>query len=414
MLSLPSPRDNQCLYLDMNSFFASCEQHRRPELRGKPVAVTPTMAHSGCITAASYEAKRYGIKTGWRVGEAKARLPELTILDTDHRYYVEIHQQIRAFLEQEISPDVTVMSIDEFAIKLDKHEQWTPNAHALAKFIHKRLTERFSPALRGSIGVGPNVFLAKLGTEIQKPNGLVIIQTHTIAQAMNQLKRLRDIPGINHGMEDSLHAIGISNPSAFYQAPRTLLSDRFGTLGNLWWHQLHGYHVTSHTAFKSSHTPKSVSHSHVFGPSLRTKDRARTVAYKLCIKVAERLRSHGLATKQVSISVRCKHSRFETALTLSPTQSAFALFQPLATWYDAALPASAEPFQIIVVAHNLQPYVSTQLPCFTRRNDDAALAAVDTLNRRHGRWTVKPASLLIAGDAAPNRITFQPPQYDMD
>src|SRR5438477_5035546 len=97
-MDLPEPRDNQYLFLDMNAFFASCEQHRYPSLRGVPVAVTPTIAPSGCVIAASYEAKRLGVTTGCRVGEALGRIPGLTIVKADPRYYVEVHNKIANFL----------------------------------------------------------------------------------------------------------------------------------------------------------------------------------------------------------------------------------------------------------------------------------------------------------------------------
>lgn len=400
----------------MNAFFASCEQHKTPALRGKPVGVAPALGTSACIVAASYEAKAHGITTGWRVGEAKQRLPDIQIVPGDHRYYVAVHNAILTFLKNEISPDVHPMSVDEFAVKLDKYEQWTPNAHAVARRIKEGIYGLFSPYLRCSIGIAPNAFLAKLGTEIQKPNGLVVLQQHTLPEAFSQLKNLRDIPGINWGMSKRLHALGIRTPLDFYHAPQKLLHDAFGILGDAWWYHLHGYNIQSAQHFRTSDRPKSISHSHVLAPELRTKAKARPVLYKLWIKVADRLRDKSLATAHISVVIRSKYARWEHTLTVSPTQDVFAVFKNLAQAYDQQLPPVFQPLQILVVCHHLSPQGTAPVSLFENASHKVTdlFAATKDLNHKFGRWTVKPASLLSAADAAPNRVTFQKPDYEMD
>jgi DNA polymerase IV len=409
-MNLPSPRDNQYLFLDMNAYFASCEQHRHPELRGKPVAVTPTLHDSGCVTAASYEAKRLGVTTGCRVAEARKRIPNITVLKADPKYYVIIHNQIATFLTTEITPSPLRLSIDEFAIPLTPSEQWTPTAHNLALFLQHRLTQVFSPHLRCSIGIGPNPFLAKLGTEIQKPNGLVLIQLHTLRDAYRTLK-LRDIPGINWGMSYRLNSIGIQTPVQFFDAPQEVLHSKLGIMGDAWWYNLHGYTV-SH-----KETPtKSISHSHVLAPRLRTKIKARAVLYKLWIKVAERLREKGLAAGSVAIAARGSGIRWNHIFTVRPTQNVFALFRAIALAYDTELSASFSPIKITVVAYNLKPYQPTWLGLFPEDHVkfDNLYHSIDAINKHYGRWTIQPASTLTIGDSAPNRIAFHAPDYDMD
>ncbi len=409
-MELPPPQDNQFLFLDMNAFFASCEQHAHPHLRGKPVVVTPTVAPSGCVIAASYEAKRLGITTGCRVGDAQRRIPNVAVIDARHTYYVEIHRRIAQFLEEEIAPSPIKLSIDEFAIPLDKQEQWTPNAHALAVRVKQRMAEIFSPALRCSIGVGPNLFLAKLGTEIQKPNGLVIIQCHTLKPAYATL-RLVDIPGINHGMDTRLRSLGIRTPVEFFQAPRTLLAQAFGRLGEAWWYNLHGYRVDHAVS-----STKSISHSHVLAPRLRNKQAARAVLYKLWLKVAERLREKQLATRRVVVVIRESHQRSFFVIPVRPTQNPLAIFRTIKMNYETQLSPSIQPIKIYVVALDLQPHALARLPFFPEDSPqyDTCFQAIDKINATYGRWTVKPASLLNIHDSAPNRIAFHVPDYDMD
>ncbi len=412
-MQLPAPRDNQVLFLDMNAFFASCEQHLNPELRGKPVIVAPTPGPTGSIIAASYEAKAFGARTFMKVGEAQQRCPGLIVVDSHHVHYKSIHEQIVHFLLTEVSPDTDVRSIDEFAIPLDSREQWSCNAHALALFIKQRLEELFSPALRCSIGIGPNAFLAKLGTEVQKPNGLVFMQQHSLREAIGGLKSLIDIPGINVGMSTRLHGLGIHTPQEFFDAPRPLLHAAFGISGDAWWFNLHGYRVD----YKPQ-TMKSMSHSHVLAPKLRSKIKARAVLYKLLIKVVERLRKHEVATQQVFVKVKgYGGGRWTKDVILLPTQNAFELFKTIAAAYDDELPSYFEPYQVYVVAFRFTDTNHEQLtlPCVPKNERVPHLFdSLDTINRKHGRWTLQPASLLSIRESAPNRITFRAPTYDMD
>ncbi len=408
-MDLPSPRDNQFLFLDMNSFFASCEQHFRPELRGKPIVVAPTVGPSGCVIAASYEAKALGVRTGWRVGEAQKIIPNLAVVDARHRNYVEIHTGLKALLEREFTPDPLVLSVDEFGIPLDKTEQWTPNAHKLALRVKQRIFETFSPALRCSIGIGPNMFLSKLGTEVQKPDGLVIMQLHTLEEAFKTLK-LRDIPGINWGMSNRLATLGIRTALNFFNAPHDLLHSTLGILGDAWWYNLHGYRVdVAHNA------TKSMSHSHVLAPKLRTKAKARAVIYKLCIKLADRLREKDFDTTHIAVWVRSKPS-WQYSFAIHPTQDPFTIFRVIAKAYDETFPDDQIPHQANIVVYGLVPRQTNTLGLFPSNELKASplFASVDALNHRFGRWTVQPASTLPVQDSAPNRITFRVPDFEMD
>lgn len=399
----------------MNAFFASCEQHAQPELRGKPVGVTPALGPSACIVAASYEAKAHGITTGWRAGEALRRLPDLILVPGNHRYYTEVHNKILHFLQSEIAPTVKVLSVDEFGIPLDKHEQWTPNAHTLALRIKEGICDIFSPYLRCSVGIAPNMYLAKLGTEIQKPNGLVILQHHTLLDAFVQLK-LRDLPGINWAMSRQLNALGIRTPVDFYHASQSFLHAALGIAGDAWWYNLHGYNLKHSNGFRANDQPKSISHSHVLAPAYRTKSKGRAVLYKLWIKVADRLRDKDLATSHIAVMVRGHTQRWEYTATVTPTQNVFTVFKHIAHAYEHELPERFTPKQILVVCHALSPHIPEPVSLFPDASPKVSqlFTASKYLNHRYGRWTVKPASLLLAGDAAPNRITFQKPDYEMD
>ena len=164
--------DLRWLFLDMNSFFASCEQQDRPELRGRPVAVAPVDSDATSCIAASYEAKAFGIKCGTNVGEARRRCPELVVITGNHSVYAEYHRRI-LWLLRSILPDVRKLSVDEMACPLWGGNELTEgDAVALARRIKRALREHVGEQMICSVGLAPNAFLAKVATELHKPTAL--------------------------------------------------------------------------------------------------------------------------------------------------------------------------------------------------------------------------------------------------
>ena len=180
------------LFLDLNSYFASVEQQENPALQGKPVAVVPMMTDATCAIAASYEAKAYGVKTGTKIYEAKQLCPNLQCVLARHDKYVDYHHAIRDAAEK-ILPINKIWSIDEFDCVLMGREQETENAIGLALKMKEQIAKDVGPYIKASIGLAPNSFLAKVGTELQKPNGLVVLDD--LPGPLFDLK-LTDLPGI--------------------------------------------------------------------------------------------------------------------------------------------------------------------------------------------------------------------------
>jgi DNA polymerase IV len=194
------------LVLDLNSFFASCEQQENPELRGKPVIVVPAMAETTCAIAASYPAKAFGIKTGTLVHEARRLCPGLKLVRARHKLYVEYHHRILDAIDRHI-PVEDVMSIDEVACRLDRVQQEPAAARALALRIKREIHISVGEGLTSSIGISANRLLAKLASNMQKPDGLTMLQVETLPHAILHLE-LRDIPGIGPNMAERLRRAG--------------------------------------------------------------------------------------------------------------------------------------------------------------------------------------------------------------
>jgi DNA polymerase-4 len=161
------------LVLDLNSFFASCEQQENPDLRGKPIIVVPTMAETTCAIAASYPAKAFGIKTGTLVWEARRLCPDVKLVQAHHQLYVDYHHRILTVIDKHI-PVEEVMSIDEVACRLDRKQQDPEIAQKLAHSIKREIQSQVGECLTSSIGISANVLLAKMASNMQKPDGLTI------------------------------------------------------------------------------------------------------------------------------------------------------------------------------------------------------------------------------------------------
>ena len=159
------------LHIDMNAFFASVEQQSNPALRGKPIAVTGAAART-VITTASYEARAFGVKTGMTVGEAKRACPELILVVGNNRSYTYVSSCIIAIL-REFTPLVEVFSIDEAFLDVTGSIRLFGSAEEISMRIKARIRTDFG--LTCSIGIAPNKLLAKLASEMEKPDGLTVI-----------------------------------------------------------------------------------------------------------------------------------------------------------------------------------------------------------------------------------------------
>src|SRR5207302_3894132 len=175
------------LFLDMNSYFASVEQEVRPELRGKPTAVVTVDVDSTVCIAASYEAKKYGVSTGTQLGEAKKKCPELQVVEARHELYVEYHEKIKKAVEDNCLHISKIVSVDEMECRLMGRERQLKNAQALAQKV-KETIRSVGSTLRCSVGLAPNRFLAKVASNMKKPDGLVTLTLSQLPEVLFSLK----------------------------------------------------------------------------------------------------------------------------------------------------------------------------------------------------------------------------------
>lgn len=222
------------LFVDMNSFFASCEQQDNFYLRGRAVAVCVYTGKFGCVIAPSIEAKKFGVKTGMRLNEAILLCPELIPIETHPERYRGYHVKIMNVLRT-YSENVYPKSIDEAVVDLTNYELIYKDPVQVAKDIKKDITTKVGDWLQCSIGVAPNSFLAKLASDLQKPNGLSIINPDNIDIIFKRLK-LTDLPGIAKNTEIRLNKGGIMSPYQMRHASPENLRAILKSVIGFYWH----------------------------------------------------------------------------------------------------------------------------------------------------------------------------------
>lgn len=410
------------LFLDLNSYFASVEQELRPELRNRPVAVVPLMADTTCCIAASYEAKAFGVKTGTQVGEAKRMCPGIEMVEARHELYVEYHKKIVEAVETCV-PVASVMSIDEMACSLMGSEQPLLAALDLARRVKETIKRDVGSTLRCSVGLAPNRYLAKIASDMEKPDGLVALTPDILETALRQLD-LRDLPGIGARMEKHLYARGIRAMEQLLALDREKLSDVWGGVGGeklYYW--LRGEDFND----RELEHQKSISHSHMLPPEFRTRDGAYAIAHKLLHKAAMRLRTAHLWTTNVSLSVKfavpkeiakkrhysgIPQSGWSRGMTVVECQDNQTLVEALRRLWSELPQGEAlqKPFFIGVWLGNLVPDHLHTLSLFSSLESESRRTrlstTMDELNHKYGLDTLFPASMLLAKAAAPTRIAF--------
>jgi DNA polymerase IV len=290
----------QWLFLDLNAFFASCEQQEAPALRGKPVIVVQTLTDSAVAIAASYAAKAFGIKTGTLVREARRLCPEVIPVEANHRLYTDYHERILKAVDTCL-PIEKVCSIDEMACRLMGTERQVMVARELALKVKRALREQVGECLTCSIGIAPNVFLGKVGSDLQKPDGLIVITKDDLPDILLGLE-LQDIYGIGARMEQRLNRAGVTTVAELWEATPFRLRRVWGGITGLLFHQmLHGVDIQP----PSSRFAKSMGHQHVLEPELRTNEGAANFARHLLTIAAERLRRGDYYCRRLGVHLSC-------------------------------------------------------------------------------------------------------------
>ena len=380
-------QDRKFLIVDMDAFFVSCETAAFPELKGKPVAVCTGRQRGGVVASASYEARKYGIKTGMPSYMAKKLCPALIQIPADITKYAYISEKIMTFLRS-LVPLVEVFSVDEAFLDVSSVE----DAINFGRMIKKEIRKRFS--ISATVGIGPSRVIAKIACEISKPDGLREIKKSEIEQVIGSLE-IEHIPGIGERNAERLKSMGIRTVRDLLLYPEELLCRRFGVRG-LWYKNLaRGEDAGFFTLLEDGPQIKSIGHSETFPRDIFDIEDIKKYTLYLSEKVARRLRCKNLAAKGVSIYVRYfDFSGYSISKTYSyPLHTSGDIYKRALSMIFGV--NHSKPIRLIGISvFNLVPYIK-QLSFYVEDEREELLArVVDEINDRYGDFTVRRARLV--------------------
>ena len=392
------------LFLDLNSYFASVEQAEAPELQGRPVAVVPMMADTTCCLAASYPAKFCGVKTGTSIRDAKRLCPGIVFVKAEHRKYVRYHKRIIETVNKHL-PVKRVLSIDEMACELIGRERQEAFVREKARIIKEAIATEISPALTCSIGVAPNRYLAKVASDMQKPDGLTIIHQHEIFERMSGLEP-RDFPGIGPRMEVRFHERGcFTARQLFALTEHEMRSIWGGVVGERFFRLIRGEDLP-----ESESERGSISHSKVLAPESRRREAAWPIAVRLLTKACVRLRSEEFYTKELWLSLTFldrdpELRKWHKKVKCFETQDSLKLVEELERMWQE-MPRRTL-LKVGITLSGLVPANQHQRPLFEDSKREALMSALDEVNGRFRDGTLYDADAHAAIRTATNAIAFQ-------
>lgn len=296
------------IHIDMDAFYASVEQLDNPELKGKPLAVGGS-EERGVVSAASYEARKYGVKSAMSSALAKQKCPDLIFVPPRFDRYKEISGQIRnIFLYY--TDLVEPLSLDEAFLDVSDNRHNHPSATAIAKEIRQRIFEE--TGLTASAGISINKFTAKIASDINKPNGQKTIKPHEIAQFLERLP-IRKFFGIGKATAEKMHSWGIYNGFQLKQHSLEFLTANFGKAGKHYFNIVRGI---QHSPVKPDRKRKSLGAERTFSQNIKGDAAVFKALEKITDIVVKRLVKANKKGKTITLKI--KFSDFQS-ITRSKT-----------------------------------------------------------------------------------------------
>ena len=376
-------------HVDMDAFYAAIEQRDRPELRGRPVIVGASPGGRGVVSAASYEARPYGVRSAMPISRAARLCPHAAFLPVDMQKYQRVSVQVMAILA-DFSPLVEPISVDEAFVDLTGTQSLFGSPLDAVRSIKRRiLTET---ALTASAGLAANKFVAKVASELEKPDGLVVVAAGDEARFLGALP-ISCLWGVGRVMASALGELGFATIGQLQRAPRALLARRFGKHGEALYDLAFG---RDDRPVEPYGTPKSIGAEETFGIDCTSQDTLKTTLRTHAERVAAELRESGFSAGRVTVKLR--FAPFEThtrSATGEPTQDGLELYRRALALLERD-PVTRPVRLIGLSASRLGPCGRGQLdlldPAALRR--ERLSQVVDRLTSRFGKGTVIPAALL--------------------
>jgi DNA polymerase IV len=405
-------RSPTIMHIDLNSCFAAVEQQANPHLRGRPVVVAAYDTPGGCILAPSLEAKRLGVKTGMRVRDGKILCPGLIILSSDPWKYRSVHLSLRKLLST-YTPDITPKSIDEFVLDFSDFVKVSPwdckvrpckdSLRHTAEEIKYKIKSMVGDWLTVSIGISTNRFLAKLASNLRKPDGLEVVDGSNFRDVYSGLE-LTELPYIKLRNAARLAGVGIRTVTGFYQAPLWKLKAAFRSINGYYWHlRLRGWEIDDFVTER-----KSFGNSYALPVPLSSPGELSPILSKLVTKMSSRLRFAGYRTRGIHLGVSYKNGSFwHKGVGIDKALSDARDIFKIACRVLSGMPGGAFVRELSVSCFNLIKSRNFQLELFEDLvRKEKLISSIDEINNRWGEYVVVPGRMLDAKNLVPDRIAF--------
>lgn len=284
------------IHVDMDAFYASVEQMDNPELKGKPLAVGGSELR-GVVSAASYEARKFGVRSAMSGVQAKRLCPELIFVRPRFDRYKEISKKIRAIFK-DYTDLVEPLSLDEAYLDVTVNKKGNPSATLIAQEIRKRIFEEVG--LTASAGISVNKFVAKIASDYNKPNGQKTINPEEVESFLESLD-VKKFYGIGKVTAEKMYQLGIYTGSDLKAKTIEFLDEHFGKSGRHYFYLVRGI---SNSAVKPNRTAKSVAAEHTFYTNLTSEVFMEEKLERIAEELSRRLQKHKISGKTVTLKIK--------------------------------------------------------------------------------------------------------------
>lgn len=298
----PETKLRKIIHIDMDAFYASVEQMDNPELKGKPIAVGGSEIR-GVVSAASYEARKYGVRSAISGIKAKKLCPNLIFVKPRFERYAEISKKIRKIF-YEYTDLVEPLSLDEAYLDVTQNKKGNPSATLLAQEIRNRIFQEVG--LTASAGISINKFVAKVASDYNKPNGQKTVNPDEVETFLENLD-IKKFYGIGKVTAQKMYQLGIFTGKDLKSKTATFLEENFSKSGLSYYYIVRGIH---NSEVKPNRITKSVAAEHTFIENLTSEIFMEKKLQRIAAELENRLKKHNISGKTVTLKI--KYSNFTT------------------------------------------------------------------------------------------------------
>ncbi|MGB8703468.1 MAG: DNA polymerase IV [Gillisia sp.] len=292
------------IHIDMDAFYASVEQLDNPELRGKPIAVGGS-SQRGVVAAASYEARKFGVRSAMSSVIAKKNCPQLIFVKPRFDRYKELSEKIRAVFF-EYTHLVEPLSLDEAYLDVTENKKGLPSATLIAKEIRKKIKEK--TGLNASAGISINKFIAKVASDINKPNGQKTVPPEEVEEFLENLQ-IRKFYGVGKVTADKMYQLGIFKGSDLKQKSEEFLTEHFGKSGSHYYHVVRGIHLSE---VKPDRIRKSLGAERTFNENISSEIFMLERLQSIAEEIERRLKKSNVAGKTITLKIKYSDFTLQT------------------------------------------------------------------------------------------------------